>query len=681
MQRWRTRHDIRGICFDIGALLAPVADFTGDALSDLLPNIGGANFLQGLASDFGGGLLPETAGLGNLLQGNPISNLFQLSTLGQLFPGGGGGIPGLGASMPIATATSSYNPSVNQRPMLTGLINQNLDINSLAGPGGNAAASASGGGFGIPGIAIAKGGAGGSTYTNVDYSPSASITSNAPAVPGLPGLSPAMPAPQMPQIRETPMPAIRQGSPLANMMPTPQPIAAGGISPTLAAMLAVPQQQQIAPSTQIIPGTASQSGGYDQPQQPPPMPQGQANAMGIPTLTGGVSQAQTAPTAAPGNIMTAGGQQVPFSQATASNPWGLVPPPPPTSPSLAQLPYEPDFAQQEASTPVEPNLNSLEQDALNRAKALGDKANTAVTEYVTKQKADKEAREQEKRPRLEKAGNDLAQARARKRELDELKRIQNAPGGQRLLQAKAQQDAFNAVQDRMHSGEFPIQQVRVPKSYPPARFGPRSKQAAETIPDPVQSREMQSQTGQLYNQVYESQLKYYQRDLKDDIADARQDIKDAEKQFTDLEKEFKDRENNERKENLSAFNVAMAQVRSGQTATGQEGRIGSSVAGRKQRQQLINAQVPHLQAQTQHINQLIESQPEADASRRTAQIKNISQALSTINLSTPEGQKQAAGLNKQLTDLITNAAPTSKPSLSADVAAKELARRRSARSK
>lgn len=185
-----------------------------------------------------------------------VSAFDPISALASLLGGGG-----------TATATTTESPNIIANPNVSqGALSNSLIVGpQVAGAGGSAASS--GGFFGLGGGA--KGGAGGSNLDNINYSPSTTLVSNLPSplqsasIPNLLSGNASqniMTAPNM-------MPMIPQSSPLASLMNTTQPIAAGGISPTLAGMMAMPQQQQISGGQQIIPGTASQTGGYDQPQQ------------------------------------------------------------------------------------------------------------------------------------------------------------------------------------------------------------------------------------------------------------------------------------------------------------------------------------------------------------------------------------------------------------------------------
>jgi hypothetical protein len=210
------------------------------------------------------------------------------------------------------TSTTTFDPTVYANPTVT----QGPFPNSLIfGPqiGGGQSSSSSifgGGGHG--------GGGGGNVSDNVNYHPTTILSSNPPNPPAMPGAPNFIGAPNMTMQQPRMMPMPAPGSPLDGMMTTRQPIAAGGVSPMMAGSSAIPQQQQLSGGQPIIPGTAAQSGGYD-------MPQGGANAMGMPMMTGGVSQARMAPSASPGNILTGGGGQVPTNQATAQAAPGGMP--------------------------------------------------------------------------------------------------------------------------------------------------------------------------------------------------------------------------------------------------------------------------------------------------------------------------------------------------------------------
>lgn len=264
MQRFRTRHDIRGICFQGGSqFLGPGNTLTGGAsASDLLGQAG--------SSDFNPFSLGASAGPGPL-QANANIGLFQVP---------------ISASFLNPSATTTFDPTVYANPNVTqGPFSNSLILGPQFGGGQISSASLFGGGGG------GKGG-GGNITDNINYSPTTNVTSNLPNIgngfPNMPNMlqggaqQNVITRPNM-----LPMPPSQAGM----MMPTIQPIAAGGISPTFAGMMAVPQQQQIAqPGQQVIPGTAAQSGGYDMPQPQgngipgmPPMPQQQG---GMPQMQG-----------------------------------------------------------------------------------------------------------------------------------------------------------------------------------------------------------------------------------------------------------------------------------------------------------------------------------------------------------------------------------------------------------
>ena len=271
MQIPRTRHDIRGMCFDIGALLAPALDFTGGALDDLLGGAASAGAgaltpFSGLGSDLGNALGAGGFGSAINLPGGTSGGFNPLQALQGLFSGGGG-------AAAAAPQVYQQNPTITQTaggansPFTT-----NVDISQITGRGGDATAS----GGGPFSVSVAKGGNSGSNYANVSVDPTYNLSSNLPALGALPNapnlLQGGAQQNAMTPFHPIPMPA--PNSPMGMTMMSPQPIAAGGVSPTIAAMLASPQQQQPMSGVQpIIPGSASWAGGYDSPPQQPPMPQ------------------------------------------------------------------------------------------------------------------------------------------------------------------------------------------------------------------------------------------------------------------------------------------------------------------------------------------------------------------------------------------------------------------------
>ena len=124
MQRWRTRHDIRGICFQ------QENPFTAVRIPQLFGNVTGDGF-------------------------NPFN------LLSSLFGGGG-------ASFGPVNQTTDYVPTVNQNPSQHGVQNLNIDFSQIGGPGGNASAQSAGGGLFSFGGAKATGGPGGSNIANFD---------------------------------------------------------------------------------------------------------------------------------------------------------------------------------------------------------------------------------------------------------------------------------------------------------------------------------------------------------------------------------------------------------------------------------------------------------------------------------------------------------------------------------
>ena len=252
-----------------------------------------------------------SAGLGlGPLQANANLGLFQIP---------------ISASFLNPSATTTFDPTTYANPTVTqGALSNSLILGPQFGGGQSSSASLFGGGGG-------EGGGGGNVVDNINYSPTTDLTQNLPPVPGFAPMSNMLQggASQNVMTPFRPLPMPNPNSAMGMMMNTTQPIAAGGISPTMAAILAGPQQQLMAPpGQQIIPGSASYAGGYDQPPAPmpqsggmPQMPMGGANAMGIPMMGGGMGMPQMSPANMPGNVMSRSGP-VPFNQVTAS---GLQP--------------------------------------------------------------------------------------------------------------------------------------------------------------------------------------------------------------------------------------------------------------------------------------------------------------------------------------------------------------------
>lgn len=265
MQRWRTRHDVRGICY-LEALLAPVADFTAGALDSLIPSAAGAlTPFTGVGADLGNALAGAGMGAAVNTGGGGGTPFNPLQALQGLFSGGA-------AAAPDAPQVYQQNPTITQTaggansPFTT-----NVDISQITGRGGDAKAS----GGGPFSVSVAKGGNAGSNYANVSVDPTYNLSSNLPGVPSLPTAPNLLTGGAMQNVMTRPnmMPIPNPNSPMGMMMNTVQPIAAGGISPVFAAMMSAPQQQQMAqPGQMVIPGSATQAGGYDMP--PPPLPQG-----------------------------------------------------------------------------------------------------------------------------------------------------------------------------------------------------------------------------------------------------------------------------------------------------------------------------------------------------------------------------------------------------------------------
>jgi hypothetical protein len=340
---------------------------SGSSASTLLQgSISGAGTASGAGTD-AVDLLGQSGSLGDL-SGIPV-NAFPLSAnAGQ---GGGQAQNNYGLNlMPVQanfldpTTTSTYNPTVTANPTVSqGVFGNSLILGpQIAGPNSSSAASLFGG-------AGDGGGAGGGNIAdNITYAPSTSLS-----LPGVPGFAPmpnALQGGASQNIMTSPNMMPNTNNPFASIMNTSQPIAGGGVSPMMAGMMGMQQQQQAPGGQQIIPGTASQAGRYDPPMQQSPMGNGMPGMPQMPQLPTGMSanpftgspnfpqgfgQPQMAPQNAPGSLATPDGRQVPFNQATASagaaqpsapgKPTAkpndkkkkkpeLVPPPPPYQPSL-----------------------------------------------------------------------------------------------------------------------------------------------------------------------------------------------------------------------------------------------------------------------------------------------------------------------------------------------------------
>ena len=383
------------------------------------------------------------------------------------------------------------------------------------------------------------------------------------------------------------MPMPNPGGPMGNMMNTTQPIAAGGVSPVLASMMAIPQQQQLSGGQQVIPGTAAQSGGYDM----PPMPMGSANAMGIPMMGSGMMQPQMAPSAAPGNIMTAGGNQVPFNQATASNRISrpgtqtLVPPPPPgiAPQSIADFGTQPSAGEPSQESGMPMDFNQMEEQALNRSEAGTRQGAVAVQEYLAKKAAKKQAREQEYIARREAAVADLNRATLKKRSADATADLQRNDPLETQRAAIAAQEAQRAVDQRRGSGQFPAAERQLPSQQHPflAAIGPRrmrnriaAADFAAMAGNFVSKREQTNQEGALYDTTYNNTLSYLRRDTSADSKQAASDIKDARQELRDLNTEFNNRTKQERQDDLDDLHAKLSQVRLAQGAAQFEGATG-----------------------------------------------------------------------------------------------------------
>jgi len=263
--------------------------------------------------------------------------------------GGGGGPLNAGlVSVPLnflnPSATSTFDPTVYANPTINqGGLSNALVIGPQIGGGQETSASIFGGGGGGHG-------GGGNITDNINYHPSTTFAPTLPTIPGIPQQQPFMNTPNMSLPNPSMTPILQpnnvsgQLAQTVNMRP---PIAAGGYLPLLPYPLNQPSTQPGSPE-QIIPGMSSppatqgnaqQAGGYaapSPPPTPPQMPMGSANAMGIPMLSGGISQTQIAPTNQPGMV-----GNYPFNQITASN---NIPRPsaPPSGPSsLGWVPRAP----------------------------------------------------------------------------------------------------------------------------------------------------------------------------------------------------------------------------------------------------------------------------------------------------------------------------------------------------
>jgi hypothetical protein len=356
MQVWRTRHDIRGICFDT-------------------PLQGGVS--QNSFNPFSLGTTSASGGLGPL-QANANIGLFQVP---------------IQASFLNPSATSTFAPDVTANPNITqGPFGNSLIMGPQIGGGQNTSAGLFGGGGG------GKTG-GGNISDNITYSPTTTLVSNLPpplqgmAAPNILQGGVSMQAPHM-------MPMPNPNSPMGMMMNTTQPIAAGGISPVMAAVLAGPQQQQQAPPGQmVIPGSASYAGGYDQ----PPMPQG-GGVPGMPPMPQGGGMPQ----------MQQGGMDPMALMRSMASPTALALPP------LQSQQATPDNSQQgsgsalqagagEAVAPDQPISQSAQAtiDELERLKGQVSPAAAAAIDNYTKSIAAKltehKANEDILRPKLKQA--------------------------------------------------------------------------------------------------------------------------------------------------------------------------------------------------------------------------------------------------------------------------------------
>lgn len=198
----------------------------------------------------------------------------------------GGGLPGLQANAnlglfqvpisasflnPSATSTSTFSPTVYANPNFKlGALSNVLNLGPQFASGGTSSSASFFGGGGKGG-----GGGGGSILDNIDFHPSTTLVSNLPPPLQAPPLSSllngAFPQNIMTAPNMMPMPA--PSSPLAGMMNTTQPIAAGGISPTSAGPIQAAQSMGGSQNvSQSYTGSAAQAGGYDQPPQQSPMP-------------------------------------------------------------------------------------------------------------------------------------------------------------------------------------------------------------------------------------------------------------------------------------------------------------------------------------------------------------------------------------------------------------------------
>lgn len=601
MQRWRTRHDVRGICSELPPFALGASAVGGGTAG------GGFDLLGALSGLFGG----SASGGGGQSQNNLGLNVLPVQ-----------------ANFLDPTSTSTFDPTVFANPTVTqGNLSNSLILGpQIAGPHTSSSASL----FGSAGGGGGGGDGGGNVSDNINYAPQTTLVSNLPPPLQMPGQQPMNLGSinSSPRIQMMPMPPTQAGM----MMPTTQPIAAGGVSPVLASMMAIPQQQQLSQGQLVIPGSASQAGGYDLPQAPP-MPMSSANAMGIPNMGGGMMMPQMAPSAAPGNIMTAGGNQVPFSQALASRgnvtlPGGyqLTPPPAASQPSLAQLGPgygEPESTSQESRAPMSPEQQ--EEDALNRAEAATKEGSTAVDRFLASKKLKADKRDEEKRPRIEAAAAALTEAHRMKRQLQALQQAQRTPEGQRLLEGQAKLDADAAIDDRRAGGNFSAQQRPLPSQQHPilARFGPpkmRRMIAAQDFvaggSNAIAAREQENQTGSLWNTVYTNSLNYYRRDTSNEIKQADTDIKEAQKDLKDIDVEFDKREKRERQDDLDDLRANLNKVRLAQNTAKFEGITGQRAIqnrlGQRNLEQNIKrtaAQVPLNQERTKG-QQLLNQQKE-----------------------------------------------------------------------
>jgi hypothetical protein len=508
---------------------------------------------------------------------------------------------------PSATATQTFNPTVNQNVTQSSPFDFNLNFSQIGAPRNSASASLFGGGGG-------DGGPAGYNSANINYAPSVSLSQNLPNPPGFAS-----------------MPNILQGGvsqnvvTRPNMMPTMMggggnppmigqiapPIAAGGYLP----MMPYPmnQQQQYGNVQQITPGmpppasngSAQQAGGY------PSVPMGMsANPLtGAPNIPQSFGQPRMAPSAPQGSIATPGGA-VPANQVTANAANGLVPPPPPYTPSmLSDSPPGRDGGEPAAADRGMPmDTDAMEQDALARSEASTREGVAAVQKYYEKKAAKEAKRESDKalelsNPEEPTGPRDVLKRRIKeKAHLEYLKKLQDTKEGRQRILNQAHEDAITAVQN-WRSSVDPVPMVKPAQSYynrePLIKIG--HSNAWDARPDPIAQRQRDTEANELYRGVYGSRLSYYTRDLKNDMDEADKNIEAARKAVNDIESKYDKRTDREERSALRELNADLNKAKLNQGTAALE----STVAARKEKAPLIHAQTERTKESTKESKDLL----------------------------------------------------------------------------